>query len=436
MGRLRFRPLSFLDSRAPFAAVDYDLVHAVVVSGRPSSIDGNTMTDAARPSSDANGRWAYVPSTDIRHRHHEPEVRIVSGAVSKVLDDEFALLPESFVASVRKYGGVQRCMLALAFVGDDVVGLLFAVNRPLAAYTKIVQTWTRSDTGIIRTLVDAVEEYAFRTGSVAVKWEYDPNEPVSRLVESLGYEPLRTPLNAAVPIVDASTLAPIRAVVPAGAVKWRTAPIGIRKVGYWRQTTGFTCGAASLMLLFDYLGIGPAPSREAEMQLWREATAGGGMVPWGLAAVAAQRGLRPTVVSTVESPDVVDTSKDVSVRELRRFVSQRFRSVALELGAREVIANFSIDDVRDLVQQSKVAIVQIDVFNQRGVRLPHWVLVHGFHDGVFLVQDSSTDYNHGETWVDLHLHPVPVSTLGAQAWWGQQAYRVMLVFDVGNAVPV
>ncbi|WP_052060144.1 peptidase C39 family protein [Rhodococcoides fascians] len=337
-------------------------------------------------------------------------------------------LPAEFVAEAEIYGGVQEAHTVTAIADGALQGLLLVVNRPHAAYVKVVGAWLGEP--VLAELVAALEEYAFTRTAVAVKWQLPQESPLVAQVKALGYESLREPINPVRPVVDelADDITDYGA-VPVGLVKWRVALADPVEPPYYRQTTGFTCGPVSLMVTFDLLGAGEGLDRTRELGLWREGTASGGTMPYGLAVAAARRGYVPTLYLTDEDPERTDTSRSKEDRELRRFVSGQFADEAAELGVETVVQDISADFIRELAESGKILIPLIDSYYQRGRHGPHWIVVHGFHDGAFLVQDSSTAVEVGETWVDLHNHPVPVETLDELAWWGSPRYRAILAFD-------
>ncbi|MCT7656069.1 peptidase C39 family protein [Oceanimonas sp. NS1] len=87
---------------------------------------------------------------------------------------------------------------------------------------------------------------------------------------------------------------------------------------YYRQTTEFTCGPASLMMALSALDATHHTQPDEELQLWREATTifmtqgHGGCGPHGLALAAHRRGFAvelvlnqdgPLFINSVRSPD-------------------------------------------------------------------------------------------------------------------------------------
>ena len=340
--------------------------------------------------------------------------------------------PAQVLDRVAIHGGVQVARLATVTSGDRRVAAALAVNRPLAAYAKVVEVWvedTADRAAAVEALVEAFADETFAVGAVALKWQVpEDDDELAEILLGLGLSELRAPLNDGLPATGSLGEEEPRPPTVRGFVRWRIEP-RFPEPPYWRQTTGFTCGPVSLLVGLELRGRPLSFSREEELRLWREATSGQGCDPTGLAAVAGAYAPGVTLVMTDLDPDLRDRSRPAEVREVRRFFQDRFKSTARERGVRLRQRDFTIEDVRELVCGGATVLLLIDVFSQRGRHIPHWVTVFAVHDGVFIVQDSSTEWRAGETWVDLHLHAVPIATLDQQAWVGDPGYRAMLVLD-------
>lgn len=368
-------------------------------------------------------------------------------AIAEDAELRAAGLVDSLTQQVSGLGGVQLARVVTAHRGGDLVGYAVTSSRPIAAYTKIVVVdavvGAPATAEIRRVLVEHITDAAFARASVAIKWQTSPGDAASAaLANDLGFTELPAPLNAA-PLnadniadeaEDTSDEYPSAAAeTPRGFVLWRRQPAVTPPPGYWRQTTRFTCGPVSLLVARSLLQGGRPFTRTEEVTLWRDATSGQGTDPVGLALASAKEGLEVELVMTDLDADLRDRSRPASVREVRRFFQEGFRSDAIDAGVTLTEKDFTIGDVRDAVLEGNVVLLLIDVLLQRGHHGPHWVAVYGYHDGVFLVEDASTAWPAGETWVDLHQHPVPVDTLDRQAWWGTPGYRAMIIIGERNA---
>lgn len=368
-------------------------------------------------------------------------------AIAEDAELSAAGLVASLTQQVAGLGGVQLARIVTAHRGEHLVGYAVTSSRPIAAYTKIVAVDAvagASEPGEIRrVLINHIVDDALAGASVGIKWQISPGDAVSAaLANDLGFTELLAPLNAA-PLnadsiadeaEDTSAEYPSAgAETPRGFVLWRRQPAVTPPLGYWRQTTRFTCGPVSLLVARSLLQGGRPFTRTEEVTLWRDATSGQGTDPVGLALASARQGLGVELVMTDLDADVRDRSRPASVREVRRFFQEGFRRDAIDAGVTLTEKDFTIGDVRDAVLAGNVVLLLIDVLLQRGHHGPHWVAVYGHHDGVFLVEDASTAWPAGETWVDLHQHPVPVETLDRQAWWGTPGYRAMIIVGERNS---
>ncbi len=371
------------------------------------------------------------------------DVLPVIGDVGAVADG-VADLPADLLRRWRLAGGVQVRTLLTARSGRTLVGSAFEVHRPLTAYRKIVDVWTRDDHDgqVADALVTAVEERAWREGAVAVKrWfperETEPGSEAasgsgrasgSAWERSLarGYRELTTPTWAG-PV----TARPED--TGHGQVRWRDG--GPRRaVPYMRQTTDFTCGPVALQMGLCGLGLQDRPGREQEMRLWREATTVGGCEPLGLALAAADRGAVPEVVLSTEEPILLELCRTDEERDLRAFIQAGFRAETAARGIDVETAAFDLDRLRGALDDGGVALVLIEQFGMHAESCPHWITVHGVSgDGdVFYVNDPWTDADLGETWVDALDLPLPAATLDRLAWYGTPSYRGMIVLRGGR----
>lgn len=199
---------------------------------------------------------------------------------------------------------------------------------------------------------------------------------------------------------------------------------------HYRQTTEFTCGPVAVMDAFHHLGLLPAPNRDEELQLWREATMGVACDPYGLALAAGRRGLRPEIwvsaCGTVLSPEsglgVLDAS-------MARDVQNMFERQARKEEYAVRVAPFDAQDVAGLIDSGCTVVLLIDEAPMHGVTCPHWITVVGHVKGALIVDDPWTDTDFGETAVDAYHMPIPLMDLDCMIHYGApQSAQAMLVF--------
>jgi len=106
----------------------------------------------------------------------------------------------------------------------------------------------------------------------------------------------------------------------------------------YAQTTGFTCGSASLMMAFAGLNPSAGMDRLLELAMWREATTvvsmdgPGGCDPYGLALAAASRNYPVKVFMSTPEAILIDRGNTQPKRDLMKFVEADFKSRVLAAG--------------------------------------------------------------------------------------------------------
>jgi len=180
---------------------------------------------------------------------------------------------------------------------------------------------------------------------------------------------------------------------------------------YYRQTTEFTCGPASLMMAMHQLDPTQALNQRQELQLWREATtiymtAGhGGCHPMGLAIAAHKRGLNASVWCNQQGPLFVDSVRDTDKKQVITTLHEHF---ARSCKAQQIpvhYQDFTAHDLDSAIAQGKVVLVLISTWRLDGRKAPHWVAISGSDEECFYIHDPDP----GEDQVPLDCQHVPIA---------------------------
>lgn len=324
------------------------------------------------------------------------------------------VLPATVAAALdRARGALVRTVYRLLRDEDALVALGY--HRPGTAQEKL--TALSGDPGLLAELTDRVAEQLAEAGAVSLKLELPAEaEAWHRAAREAGFVPLRTPL---APTAPGATEA-----VPAGFVRrlggWTAA-----ELPYYRQSTDFTCGPVAALTAASGLGLAPRLDRPAEVRFWREATSAPGCDGYGLAAVLAERGVVAELVVNTSEALQVEAEPSAWQRDLRTFLQDEFRARAQHSGVPIRLAEVSIAELFGLVASGRLVVLLIDEELMHAEPCPHWVVLHGVHDGIGLIEDPWTDADLGETWVDAHQLPVTADALAAMAGWN--GYRSVLV---------
>ncbi len=199
------------------------------------------------------------------------------------------------------------------------------------------------------------------------------------------------------------------------------------------QSTGFTCGPASLAMAFAGLEPAIVPDRQLEIALWREATTvigltgPGGCDPYGLALAVAARGYALRLFMSASEPVLLDRGNTEAKRELMTFVQADFKSRVLASGIDVEHRAFESWELRDAIAEGAIAVVLIDQMETHGRTAPHWVVVHAVHDDLFLLNDPWIETDALETVADVLDLPIRTPVLERMARYGEPSYRAALL---------
>lgn len=366
---------------------------------------------------------------------------VIDGATREALTS--LGLPDAVADDWARFAAPQvRTLLVARGSAGDVAGAAITSGRPLAGYLKIGGIWTASAAGsatdeaaarVVGEVAAAAEKLAWDSGFTVVKREHRPGEP-GAAVASGYFGPATGYVAVPAPGIPAPVPNP-RPDVPSAWFKWRTATPPAA-VPYMRQTTDFTCGTASLMMLLAGSGLVAEPSRAQELALWRQATTVVGCDPYGLAVTASRQGLHPLVVINTQDTLFTEDLKHEQDRELRAFIQDGFRDEAGQWGIETQLRAFDMADLRAVLASGGAALVLVDTLLVTGDPCPHWIFAHGLHHDAeageyFLIHDPWTEWEQGESWVDAYNVPVTADALDKIAWTGTPAVRAMLTFTAG-----
>jgi hypothetical protein len=316
--------------------------------------------------------------------------------------------------------GVQQRTLYEVADGTDHL-LAFGQRRPLAGQEKLFGLCGSPQ--LLPRLLAGVEAAVSAWGGVVVKVEapglgVDAEAvALAGLAETCGYAVLRPPIRAAVP-VDATPVA-------LGWARFLSSPTRA-EVPYVRQSTGFTCGPASALMALAAQGLTSKLGRNAELNLWREATYVLGCDAFGLALAMARRGLTPSVL--VDYPDtIVKPGGEPWESDMRDFMQRDFAARAQSSGLCVERRPVAMTELPDLIKAGSVVLALIDQAPMQAEPGGHWVLAYALAGDHVLVQDPWTATAHAETWVDAHALPLTPAALTDLAHFGDPPSRALVI---------
>ncbi|PLP55604.1 hypothetical protein CYK37_29645 [Mesorhizobium loti] len=305
--------------------------------------------------------------------------------------------------------------------GDTVVGLLIARTRRTTTMLRISYFWVEATDvdphSIGRELVSALEQLSLDRDILT--WRIAAGTSEDSVPENLR---TLTGIAAAGP----GTTYAERRLRNDGATATSRTPI-------YTQTTGFTCGSASLMMAFAGLDSSSGMDRLLEIAMWRQATTvvsmdgPGGCDPYGLALAATSRGYPVKVFMSTSEAILIDRGNTEAKRDLMRFVQADFKTRVLDAGIVVEERAFTIAELRDAVAGGSIAVVLIDQRETHERTAPHWVVVHAVSKEHFLVNDPWFEVDALETSTDVVDLPIRDAMFDRMAWYGEPPYRAALI---------
>ncbi len=165
---------------------------------------------------------------------------------------------------------------------------------------------------------------------------------------------------------------------------------------FYKQTTKYTCAAASLAMIINHFKQDFKPSIEKEFEIWhRTATLPTrGSSIYALAIYAHEFGVPLKVVvgeHEYKFPGYKFKAYKKKEIEVANFSSELFYKKAQQLGIDIEEKEFDINEVKKQIKAGKVLLLRLIIGIVRGSkenkRNPHYVPVYGYKDGKFLVMD-------------------------------------------------
>ncbi len=308
--------------------------------------------------------------------------------------------------------------LVLAHDHEGLAAAILVTHRPYTAYRKIAQVWLRSEAALDAAVKDLVG-HAQQLGDVAaLKWQDEHADQRSHAIRN-GFEEMPAPVPSGVGTSQR-----------AGYVRWLHS-MPKRTVPYYRQTTEYSCGPVAL-LMAQSARTGVPITRAAELRLWRRAAHQPGAGPIALAVYADLDTFQPEVFISTEDVILGEHLHKQWELEVRELFDGEDERAAGELGIPITHRVFALDEVAAELESDSAVLLLIDEIFFHDDTGSHWILAHTHHEGTFLVNDPWIDAEHGDSWVDASDLPLRKHELEKIAWWGDPAFRGLVVLRPGQ----
>lgn len=290
---------------------------------------------------------------------------------------------------------------------------LLVTHRPYTAYRKIAHAWWH-DEAALDVAIDALLTHSIALGNVAaLKWE-DTQAALGEHARRNAFVPMPAPIPSGAGTHHR-----------AGYVRW-LADVPHRPVPYYRQTTEYSCGPVAL-LMAESARTGVPITRDVELKLWRRAAHQPGSGPIALAVYADLSVHRPEVFISTDDVILGEHLLKPWELEVRALFDGEDERTAGELGIPITHRVFTLNEVANEIESQAGVLLLIDEVYFHAETGSHWILAHGHGDGVFVVSDPWIDAENGDSWIDASDLPVAEADLEKIAWWGDPAFRALVV---------
>ncbi|MBF0471312.1 MAG: GNAT family N-acetyltransferase/peptidase C39 family protein [Gammaproteobacteria bacterium] len=202
---------------------------------------------------------------------------------------------------------------------------------------------------------------------------------------------------------------------------------------YYQQTTDFTCGPASLMMVLKTVRPDYRMTRREELQIWREATTifmtsgHGGCSPYGLALSAWHRGFGVTLYINERGTPFLDGVRDQQKKSVIQLVHEDFIGKIEETEIRVEYNPLEGDELDRILDLGLPIVALISTWRLDRKKAPHWVYVSGCDEKYVYINDSDNDYAPHLTQSDYTHVPIERAMFRGMACFGQKRLRSLLV---------
>jgi ribosomal protein S18 acetylase RimI-like enzyme len=207
----------------------------------------------------------------------------------------------------------------------------------------------------------------------------------------------------------------------------------VREIPYYEQITDFTCGSASLMMAMAALDPEYQPSRQEELQIWREATTifmtsgHGGCSPHGLAVAAASRGFEVSVYSNSDAVPFLEGVRDEAKKEVMRLVHEDFLAKLEASHAQVAQKVLSLVELRTSMDEGVVPVVLISEYRLTHKKAPHWVVLTGYDERFVYMHDPGVDEDEHRSATDYIHVPVTHADFERMSRFGRSRLRSVVM---------
>jgi ribosomal protein S18 acetylase RimI-like enzyme len=334
--------------------------------------------------------------------------------------------------SFKHWISTEHRALLVAETGNTIAGYILIIYHPgtrLARIYSIAVSHQHRGRGIAMQLMSAGEQAANDSGRLYLRLEVSvDNIPAIKLYETLGYQKFGIYRGYYQDHKDAARYQK--------RIRRYRDTLQHRSVHWLRQTTPFTCGPAALMMAMHGINRAYQPSREEEINLWREATTifmtsgHGGCHPIGLALAAKRREFSVEVWINQTGTLFIDGVRNEEKKQIVELVDQCFKRQADEQEICIHYANITQNELIDAFKAGAIPLILISTFLMDRKKAPHWVVMSGFDDDCLYMHDSDPD-DRRQSEIDCQFIPIARADFDRMSCFGKNRLRTAVIIWPG-----
>jgi ribosomal protein S18 acetylase RimI-like enzyme len=209
-----------------------------------------------------------------------------------------------------------------------------------------------------------------------------------------------------------------------------------KRVPWYRQTTEFTCGPASLMMAMSSLDVRRKPEQMEELAIWREATTifmtsgHGGCHPLGLALAAQRRGFAAEVTLSQREPLFIEGVRREKKKDIISKVDRQFLKEARAAGVTIRYCEVTQQQLEDWMQEGRAVLVLISTYRLDGKKTPHWVCLTGLDEHCLYVHDPDCEEGR-QVALDCQHLPISRQDFARMSAFGRGRLRTAIAITPG-----
>lgn len=317
--------------------------------------------------------------------------------------------------------------ILIASRADTVLGyilLLYRHGTSLARIYSLAVAPEHQGQGIARQLMQAAEELGRERFCAFLRLEVNVNNAAAiALYQKLGYRRIALIKEY---YEDHSDALRMEKGILSGLGQSRA------KQPFYKQSTDFTCGPASLMMAMRSLKVEAAMDRLEELQIWREATTiymtsgHGGCSAHGLALSAWQRGFAVELLINQSATPFVDGVRDADKKAVIELVHEQFLHRLKDTQVQLLVRDWNLDDLRERIARGDALLALISTWRLNRNKAPHWVFIAAADEQFVYINDPDQEASEWQSQLDFQQVPIRLQEFMQMSQFGRKKLRCLL----------